>query len=253
MKATDAPVELSLEIRADRDTVFRVMCDPATFPQWMGPGSEIEPRVGGDVRVPFANGIVASGRVVELGNYRLAFSWGYGNEDASSTLVRLSLHACEGGTLLVLTHEGLESERDRSGHLAGWRHYTAVLANACLAERSALIEHAVDRWIEAWNTSSAAARAELLEACYAEDGLFRDRGALVEERQEVAAYIDGARRFLPDARAERTSDIERCHEYLRYAVRISDGSGGIMQSGWHFAEIGVEGRLKRVVAFWEEA
>ena len=67
------------------------------------------------------------------------------------------------------------------------------------------------------------------------------------------AYIEGARRFLPDAETRLDGGVDRCHEYLRFPVTISDGSGEPLRRGWQFAELGAEGRLRRIVAYWDQS
>jgi hypothetical protein len=228
------------------------MTDPETFPLWMGPGAELEPRVGGRVHVPFANGITASGTVLEIGRYRLAFTWGYGENTADADqVVTLALKACEAGTRLTLTHEGLGSEEERTGHAAGWRHYTATFANACLGSVLPRIEGVVDDWVRSWNVGDRDERERLLQACWTELGRFRDAGALIDDRADIARYIEGARRFMPEAHAERLGPVEHCHEYVRFPVGIRGGEGTMMMRGWHFAETDASGRLRSVVAFWD--
>jgi hypothetical protein len=44
-----------------------------------------------------------------------------------STTVIVTLHAAEGGTEVVLRHEGLPTEKERRDHEGGWTYYLAQL------------------------------------------------------------------------------------------------------------------------------
>jgi uncharacterized protein YndB with AHSA1/START domain len=61
-------------------------------------------------------------------NGALAFTWGWALSGNPDTLVRLAFRAVPGGTELALTHEGLPTEEDRTGHGKGWNSTLNKLA-----------------------------------------------------------------------------------------------------------------------------
>ena len=54
-------VEQSLEIGAERETVFRFFTDSSRWASWWGTGSTIEPHAGGKVAIRHPGGGVGAG------------------------------------------------------------------------------------------------------------------------------------------------------------------------------------------------
>ena len=84
MTSDRGPAELphllarSVLIRARRATVFAFFTDSARFAAWWGPGSTIDPRPGGAVRIRYPNAAEAGGEVVEIvPGERIVFTYGY--------------------------------------------------------------------------------------------------------------------------------------------------------------------------------
>src|SRR5262249_35238495 len=135
--------EVSVAINAQPSTVWGFMDEPSKFLAWMTylpgapapEGSVYEPRPGGELRIVFPNGGVAKGRGVEVHPpRRLVFTWGYGPDVAKTGIgrgacrVEITLAATAEGTRVTLRQSGAMSEEVRQGHVAGWRHYLAMLA-----------------------------------------------------------------------------------------------------------------------------
>ena len=71
-------LDRTVVIRAPRDVVFRFFTDSERFARWWGPGSTIDARVGGEVRITYPNGVIARGTVQALrSDESITFSYGY--------------------------------------------------------------------------------------------------------------------------------------------------------------------------------
>lgn len=115
-------------IAASPETVFSFFTDSGRWASWQGVGAEVDPRPEGVLRIRMPTGQVASGRFVELApSHRLVFTWGWEGEDSplapgSSTVV-VELEPHERGTLVRLTHSGLDAPPLADLHRRGWERY----------------------------------------------------------------------------------------------------------------------------------
>jgi uncharacterized protein YndB with AHSA1/START domain len=130
-------------IAAPRERVFQAWLDPATLARFMLPGdvaratAEVDARVGGQFRIVMHHG---PGEHAHWGEYlaierpsRLSFTWISESTDRTTTTVTIDLHERhDGGTDLVLTHEGLP-DRSTPAHESGWGAIIERLAVLILA------------------------------------------------------------------------------------------------------------------------
>lgn len=262
MSSTDANiVEVTVQIAARPETVFRFLSDPARFKQWMGGGASIAPAVDGALRVqypdgPVTKGHVASGRVTEwVAGKSVAFTWGYEHAGATvpagSTQVTITLTPTAEGTRVTLRHAGLPGA-EQAGHRMGWRHYLSMLAGASTSERlDAVAESIADRYVAAWNEPDDARRMTLLTDVFAERGAFRDAFGCVDGRAELSGHIANALRMTQGARLERVGRVQRCDATLRYAWRVVFANGVEMAKGENVLDIDLDGRISRCLGFWD--
>jgi uncharacterized protein YndB with AHSA1/START domain len=121
-------VVVTRRIAASPATVFSFFVDAERWTSWQGVDGEIEPRPGGILRVRMPGGQIASGRFVEIvPDQRLVFTWGWEGDAPpvapGSTTVVVELEPDHDGTLLRLTHSGLEPPPVAEHHRAGWERY----------------------------------------------------------------------------------------------------------------------------------
>lgn len=130
------PIEVTVFIAAQPDTVFPYFTDPARYVQWMGVEATLEPTPGGRYRVRMRDGVEAAGEFVEVDPpRRLAFTWGWTQDDAvpaGTTRVVVTLAEQDGGTLVVLRHYDLPDDGQRDHHRNGWQTYLSRLAHRVL-------------------------------------------------------------------------------------------------------------------------
>lgn len=142
--STSAPGAVALEVRrtfaASRQRVFAAWTSAEAVKRWFAPenatvqNATLDFRVGGhyqvDIRANDGTLHVAVGMYREIDPpRRIVFSWRWENHPhPTDTLVSVDFLEREGGTEVVLTHEGLVTEQDRDGHRHGWVGCLAKLA-----------------------------------------------------------------------------------------------------------------------------
>lgn len=140
-----APIFLRIErdFDAPRELVFRAWTDPEHLAKWWGPEGmtathvELDPRPGGRYRCSMGapdgseNWVQGTYREV-VEPERLVFTWAWetDGEPGDETLVTLQFQDNGGGTRLIVTHEGFDTEESRDQHKFGWSSSLDCLANA---------------------------------------------------------------------------------------------------------------------------
>jgi uncharacterized protein YndB with AHSA1/START domain len=122
------------EARMSRDidhppaTLWRALTDPGFLPLWLAPG-RIEPRVGGSVRLDFADsGTVIDSAVSAFEDGRLIeYSWSSPGEPTRP--VRWEIAPRGQGTRLTLTLR-VPSDEDAGRACAGWEAHLQMLTAA---------------------------------------------------------------------------------------------------------------------------
>lgn len=129
--STKYRLELSRQLSASPERVFKAWLDPVAFKSWFKPNPsievttvEIDPRVGGEYRFVMAGGdgqeYVGAGVYEEIvPSEKLVFTWKPCGEP-DTTRVTVSLRPSGSGTELTLTHELLPSAESRDNHEKGW-------------------------------------------------------------------------------------------------------------------------------------
>jgi uncharacterized protein YndB with AHSA1/START domain len=131
MPAGDEPLIKTIDIEAPCEFVFDFLVRPGNMTRWIGVYAELDPKVGGIVRIDPNGRDVIRGTVLEiLRPTRLVFTWGWERPDstvpAGSTVVEITLTPVAAGTRLTLVHRRLpDGMRDR--HDVGWSHYLGRL------------------------------------------------------------------------------------------------------------------------------
>jgi uncharacterized protein YndB with AHSA1/START domain len=139
--AEGAPVVREVEIAARPETVWGFLVDADKATRWWGVTVELDPRVGGLLRVLVTSGRTAVGELVEIDPpRRLVCTWGWeptsdplvNQVPPGSSTVEFSLVPSPVGTLLRVVHSGLPNVEQEEAHAAGWLHYLGRLAVAAV-------------------------------------------------------------------------------------------------------------------------
>jgi len=254
MIALEHVLERSVLIRAQRETVFRYFTDNERFAAWWGAGSTIDARPGGPLRIRYANGVLASGEVVEVAPpERIVFTYGY--EDPAKPVrpggsrVVVTLQERRDGTLLHLRHE-LPDAAARDQHVQGWRYQLAVFANVVTRELSGDLRPAVDAFFAAWSEKDEARRRAALAAVATDDVTFADAFSCTAGIEDLVAHLAAAQFHMPGVVLERTGDVRQC-QGTALADWVAKGPDGVPRGrGTNVFDLAPDGRIRRVVGFW---
>lgn len=247
-------VQRRLVIAAPPSTVFRYFTDSARFAAWWGPGSTIEPREGGPVRICYPGGEVASGVVLELvPDRRLRFSYGYENPSKpirpGGSVVLIELSPVAGGTELTLQHL-VDSEAIRDAHVPGWRYQLAVFAHVVAKEQHAEATARVDRYFSAWAEPDPATRATILAEATSDDVSFRDPHGATLGRAELVDHIGAARLHLGALVLSRQGPVRQGDDLGVVSWVARDASGKAAAQGENLLCFAPDGKIRRIVGVW---
>lgn len=118
--------------------------------------------------------------------------------------------------------------------------------------READIERAVLGYVAAWNEDNPDKLAELLQACWAEDGMVVSNYETIVGRRALYERILGFRRENPGTRGYLTSSIEHHHDIFRFTVVAVKPDGRCFSPALDVGELDPSGRIERIVTFFHE-
>jgi uncharacterized protein YndB with AHSA1/START domain len=132
--ATTAPIVRSVEVGTTPERLFELLTDPAALVRWWPDVAELEPRLGGPVRMTFRGGkSVVTGEVTRYEPpHGLAFTWIRAESPDVTTHVDFTVTALAPGRSRVeVVHSGWAGAplELRPLHDAGWKHFLGCLAD----------------------------------------------------------------------------------------------------------------------------
>jgi hypothetical protein len=116
-------------------------------------------------------------------------------------------------------------------------------------EQSTTVEH-VDRYVEMWLATDAAARDDLVARVFTDDGRHVDPLADAIGHRELAEMLANVHAVYPGFVLERTSGIDQHGDQLRFSWRLDAADGTAVVTGLDVAELAPDGRFARVASFW---
>jgi uncharacterized protein YndB with AHSA1/START domain len=126
------PIVRSVEVAASAERVFPLLVEPASLQQWWPDVAEVDPQLGGQIRMEFRGGeSVVTGEVTRYEPPRaIAFTWVRSERPDVATHVELTVTQVDGDRCRVdVVHSGWERVPEwRPLHDAGWSHFLACLA-----------------------------------------------------------------------------------------------------------------------------
>jgi uncharacterized protein YndB with AHSA1/START domain len=128
-----APIVRSAEVRATPERLFELLTEPAALVQWWPDVAELEPRLGGRVRMTFRGGeSVVTGEVTRYEPPRsLGLTWIRAESPGVTTQIEFTVTAVDPGRSRVeVVHSGWEQAPElRPLHDAGWAHFLGCLTD----------------------------------------------------------------------------------------------------------------------------
>jgi uncharacterized protein YndB with AHSA1/START domain len=254
---SDKPIhtlERSIVIRAERSTVFRFFTDPHLFADWWGEGSTIDGRTGGSVLIRYPNGILASGKVLQIEPPgHIVFSYGYESGKPfppGESVVDITLKEHREGTLLTLRHE-LGDPAVRDEHIQGWRYQLALFANVASRHQHSNLHQRLDAYFDLWNTTDPSARLQKMNGLLQQDILFQDKHSCTSGVEDLNAHLTAYQHFMPGMSLRRDGDARECQGtvFCRWIANKSDGTQ--MAKGLNLFLLAPAGLIQRVTGFWD--
>jgi uncharacterized protein YndB with AHSA1/START domain len=129
---TDDPIIRSVEIDAPPEAVFPLLVEADALVHWWPDLAELEPRIGGRVRMEFRGGeSVVTGEVIRFEPPRaLGLTWVREERPETTTRIELTVTPLDGERSRVdVVHSGWEQAPDlRAMHDQGWAHFLDCLS-----------------------------------------------------------------------------------------------------------------------------
>lgn len=259
----DPVVRAEVHVAATPETVWSFLSDGARFAAWLGafagqaplPGTQVEARVGGAIRVEYGNDTRAVGQITALEPpRRVVFTWGYEGPQAQlapgSTEVEITLTPTPDGTHVQLHHRGLANAQQRREHVGGWMHYLAMLARqGADAQQMPSLAETLAHYFAAWQATDEAARTAHLSACCTPDVRVRTSFACTNNIAELAAHVAGAQQHMPGLKLEAAGPPQQLHGHVAFAWAVRTPDGKEVFRGVNYAALALDGRLKSLVSF----
>jgi uncharacterized protein YndB with AHSA1/START domain len=247
-------LDRSVDIGAPVDVVFGYFTDNALWAAWWGPGSEIEAKVGGRMKIRHNNGVEVVGDVVEVDPpRRIVFTYGYATSTQQpkpgGSQVTIALEPRGTSTRLQLTHAFAEVAH-REAFVQGWRYQLSVFATVIADRLHAGADQTADAWFGAWSNPDGPTREAAVEVLVVPEIRFRDRYSLVVGLEDLHAHLAAVHRFMPGMRIERVGDVRHCQGVV-VADWVAKGTDGAERGrGQNVFTLGGDGRILDVVGLW---
>lgn len=114
----------------------------------------------------------------------------------------------------------------------------------------AATETTIDTWLTAYGEPDAGRRAELVADVWAPDGELIDPPLAGAGHDTLVALADAVLGHYPGHTFRRTSAVDAHHAFARYSWELVGPDGQVAVAGLDVAELGADGKLRRVVGFF---
>jgi hypothetical protein len=114
------------------------------------------------------------------------------------------------------------------------------------------VEQTVADYIASWNEGDPARRAELIAAVWRSDGHYLDPMTEAVGRQRIEAMIAALHQQLPDCAFTLVGPLQQHHDVARFRWQLGPAGGAPLVSGLDVAFFAADGRLRRLVGFFDE-
>jgi SnoaL-like domain len=107
----------------------------------------------------------------------------------------------------------------------------------------------VTTYCAAWNEPDKAKRTAMLEASWADDGVYHDPTGTAAGRSALVDHIAGFHEQFPGHTLAPASGVDDNGDGLRFAWVLRNGAEVVLE-GMDFAELAPDGRIKRIAGFF---
>jgi hypothetical protein len=110
----------------------------------------------------------------------------------------------------------------------------------------------IDQYLDAWNETDAARRADLIAAVWADDGALVDPPLDGHGHAGIDAMASALQAQFPGHRFRRASGVDAHHEQFRFAWELVAPDGAPVLAGVDVGALAPDGRLQRITGFFGE-
>ena len=101
-----------------------------------------------------------------------------------------------------------------------------------------------------WNEPDEAARRQLLESAWADDGTYCDPTANVEGREALVAHIGALQVAMPGHTIDLVTGVDDHDDHLRFGLVMYGPDGSAVLEGMDYGHLAEDGRLQQIVGFF---
>jgi hypothetical protein len=108
----------------------------------------------------------------------------------------------------------------------------------------------VTAYTSAWNELDEAARRQLLQSAWADDGTYSDPTANVEGRDALVAHIGALQVAMPGHTIDLVTGADEHDGHLRFCWVMHGPDGSAVLEGMDYGYLAGDGRLQQIVGFF---
>jgi hypothetical protein len=108
----------------------------------------------------------------------------------------------------------------------------------------------VDTYLDGWNETQPARRAELIDQVWSADGRLIDPPLDASGRAEISDMAQSLHAQFPDHYFRRSSAIDEHHGHFRFAWELVSSDGTVALTGLDVGELAPDGTIARITGFF---
>ena len=108
----------------------------------------------------------------------------------------------------------------------------------------------VDTYLEMWNETDLARRAQHIARAWTEHGRYVDPQLQAEGHPALGEMVSAVQAKFPGHRFRRTSGVDVHHDHLRFAWELAAPNGIILVAGLDVGIVAPDGRLEQITGFF---
>jgi hypothetical protein len=112
------------------------------------------------------------------------------------------------------------------------------------------LANTVDTYLEGWNETQPARRAELIHQVWAPDGRLIDPPLDATGQTEISEMAASLHAQFPEHYFRRSSGIDEHHGHFRFAWELVSPDGAVAMTGLDVGELAPDGSIARITGFF---
>ena len=108
----------------------------------------------------------------------------------------------------------------------------------------------VDMYLEMWNETDPARRAQHIAQAWTDDGRYVDPQLQAEGHAALRDMVSAVQSKFPGHRFRRVSGVDVHHDHVRFAWEFAAPSGAILVAGLDVGVVAEDGRLQYITGFF---